>query len=439
MPDAPSRAPSLFRQLSLMLWLVVLLFGVLNAVIVVRLYAGDQAQLARDVVRLQAERLTRTDRPESIPAPDGGQWRWELRDDRGRLTAAGGSGAMAAPAMVGRAEVIHFESVGQGVRIAGVTRTEAGGRPAWAAMTITAPSRRLFDEAILRELLEHVALPLGPLAVLLLAFSLWQVRRLTRPLQIAALEADALDPAKLEARLTVPTAPREAESLVRAMNRALGRIEADTRFIREFNANAAHELRTPLAIMRLAISRLPPGEIADSLREDVAGMSRVVSQLLDLAQADSMTPQLREEVRLGAVAADIVAQLAPMAWAQDRDIRLQADGAPAVPGHAEAIGRALRNLIENAVRHTASGSTVEVTVGPGPRIAVRDHGPGIPDDQKPLVFGRFWRADRSRSDGAGLGLGIVQSIMQTHGGDVRVEDAPGGGAVFVLDFNRPAP
>jgi signal transduction histidine kinase len=86
------------------------------------------------------------------------------------------------------------------------------------------------------------------------------------------------------------------------------------------------------------------------------------------------------------------------------------------------------------VRHTAQGTTVEVTVGPEPRIVVRDHGPGVPPEQRTLAFERFWRADRTRSDGAGLGLGIVQATMQAHGGEARIEDADGGGAAFVLDF-----
>lgn len=434
MPDTPSRAPSLFRQISTMLWLVLFLFATFNVIIVVALYAGDQAQLARDVIRLQAERLVRSDHPRSVAAPRDSAWRWEMRDSDGRLLSDGGDRALGVPARVGRAEVVQFESLGRGVWFAGVARVETDGRPAWVAMSVQAPTHRIFNEAILRELAEHVLLPLAPLAVMLLAFSLWEVRRITRPLRIAAQEADTLDPAKLDVRLSVPSAPLEAETLVRAMNRALGRIEAGTRFIREFNANAAHELRTPLAIMRLAIGRLPPGNTADSLREDVAGMSRVVSQMLDLAQADTMAATPPVDVSLNAVAADLVAQLAPMAWATGRDIRLETDGAPLVPGHAEAIGRALRNLIENALRHTADGTAVEVTVGPGPTISVRDHGPGVPDDQKAHVFERFWRADRRRSDGAGLGLGIVQSTMQAHGGDVRVEDAADGGAVFVLDF-----
>lgn len=434
MPDPSSRAPALFRQLSIMLWVVLAVFAACNALIVVALYANDEAQLARDVVRLQAERLSREDRPASVTAPVGGDWAWEIRDGDGRVREKGGGLPLSPPAMIGNAEVIHFEALGPGVRIAGVTRVVVDGRAAFVAVTIAAPTRRIFREAIVRELFDHVALPLAPLALILLALSLWQVGRLTRPLQVAAGEADTLDPASLGARLTVPDAPLEAQTLVKAMNRALDRIEAGTRFIREFNANAAHELRTPLSIMRLAVERMPPGEPADTLRGDVAGMSRVVTQMLDLAQADSMAPVAAVRVDLATVASDMVGQMAPLAWAANRDIRLDIRDAPAAHGHAEAIGRALRNLLENALRHTAEGTTVEVTVGPEPRIVVRDHGPGLPPEHRTLAFERFWRADRTRSDGAGLGLGIVQATMQAHGGEARVEDADGGGAAFVLDF-----
>ena len=418
-----------------MLWLAVAVFAVCNVVIVVALYATSPSQLGRDLVRIQAERLARADKPTSVPAPVGSEWAWEIRDADGRVREAGGSAPMSLPTMVGQAEVMQFEMVGRGLRVAAVTPVLVDNKVVWLAMAIVAPNRRAFHEAILRELLDHVALPLAPLALLLLASSLWQVRRLTHPLRIAAAEANALNPAQLATRLTIPESPREVQILVRAMNRALDRIETGTRQVREFNANAAHELRTPLAIMRLAVDRLPPGEATRALRDDVTGLSRIVTQMLDLAQADTMAPVALTDVDLARVAADIVGQMAPLAWAANRDIRLDIKGAPTTPGHAEAISRALRNLVENALRYTPEGAAVEVAVGPDPRIMVRDHGPGIPTGQKALIFERFWRADRTRSDGAGLGLGIVEATMQAHGGEARVEDAEGGGSVFVLDFS----
>jgi signal transduction histidine kinase len=158
--------------------------------------------------------------------------------------------------------------------------------------------------------------------------------------------------------------------------------------------------------------------------------------MLDLAQADAMIAGANGPVDLSALAEDLVALMAPLAWAGKRDIRFIKEGSPVVDGHAEAIARALRNLVENALRHTPEGTVVAVTAGPGPMLSVRDHGPGVSPENRLRVFERFWRADRELSDGAGLGLGIVQSTMEAHGGEARVEDAKGGGALFVLDFGR---
>jgi len=344
---------------------------------------------------------------------------------------------LASPSPVGAVDWTSFQETPAGVRIAGVAKIEDGRGDRWVGLVISAKSDAIFARAITSELLEHVVLPIAPLAALLLAFSLWQVRRLTRPLREAAAEADALDPTMLEGRLTEPKTPQEVRVLVEAMNRALARIEAGTRLVREFNANAAHELRTPLSIMRLAIDRLPPSEATDQLRGDVAGLTRIVTQMLDLAQADALVAGANGSVDLRALAEDLVAHMAPLAWAAKRDIQFVGKASILVEGHAEAIARALRNLIENALRHTPEGSLVTVTAGPGPRISVRDHGPGVEPENRQKVFERFWRADRERSDGAGLGLGIVRATMEAHGGEARVEDAAvGNGAVFVLDFGR---
>lgn len=440
MPDrtnaAAPRGPGLFGQIAATLGLLILAFAVFNALLVMGLYAADRSQLARDMVRIEAAKIARDHAEGRAPTRPLGatDWRWTLLDSGGHALGSGGDQALAPPSPFGAVDWTSFQETPDGLWIAGATKIEDGAGDRWVGLVISAKTDAIFARAITTELLEHVVLPIAPLAALLLAFSLWQVRRLTRPLREAAAEVDALDPAVLGGRLTEPRNPQEVRVLVEAMNRALARIEAGTRLVREFNANAAHELRTPLAIMRLAIDRLPPSEAADQLRDDVSGLTRIVTQMLDLAQADAMIAGADAPVDLKALSEDLVAQMAPLAWAAKRDIRFFADGAPVVDGHAEAIARALRNLIENGLRHTPEGSAVTVTVGPGPRIGVSDQGPGVPPEDRQRVFERFWRADRERSDGAGLGLGIVQATMEAHGGEARVEEAEGGGALFLLDF-----
>lgn len=440
MPDRTdtARGPGLFGQIATTLGLLIVAFAVFNALLVMSLYAADRSQLARDMIRIEAAKVARDHAEGRVPTrPLGARdWRWTLLDANGQALGSGGDQALVSPSPFGPVDWTSFQETPEGLWIAGATKIKDGEGARWVGLVVSARTDAVFAKAITTELMEHVVLPIAPLAVLLLAFSLWQVRRLTRPLRKAAAEVDALDPTLLSGRLSEPRTPQEVRVLVEAMNRALARIEAGTRLVREFNANAAHELRTPLSIMHLAIDRLPPSEAADQLREDVIGLTRIVTQMLDLAQADAMTAGANRPVDLRALAEDLVAQMAPLAWAAKRDIRFRGEGSPVVEGHAEAIARALRNLIENALRHTPEGSVVTVTVGPGPRLGVSDQGPGVPPEDRQRVFERFWRADRGRSNGAGLGLGIVQATMEAHGGEARVEDAEGGGALFVLDFGH---
>lgn len=434
-PD-PRRASGLLWQVGIALAILTAVFALFNALVVIGLYSHDRPQLARDVVSLEAGRILRDlDAARAPAAPDHVlAWHWEVRKPDGQLIASGGDPGLAGDRPFDPAAWTRWRPDPSGPWISGSTSLSRNGEPVWVTLWIRARSVAVFDRAIRMELLEHVAAPLAPLTLMLLLAALLQVRRLTAPLRTAAREADSLDPDQLGARLTVPATSLEVQRLVQAFNRTLDRVEVSIRLVRDFNANAAHELRTPLAVMSLAIDGLPPSELRDTLGRETEVLSRSVRQMLDLAQVDAMPSRQTGRVDLRDIARDQVSQLVRLAWAQDRDLKLQASETVMVDGHAEAIGRALRNLIENGLRHTAKDTAVEVTVGPGPQIRVSDHGPGIPEDQKARLFDRFWRGDRSRNDGAGLGLSIVQAIMKAHGGEVLLETPEDGGAVFALVF-----
>jgi signal transduction histidine kinase len=156
--------------------------------------------------------------------------------------------------------------------------------------------------------------------------------------------------------------------------------------------------------------------------------------MLDLSHADALEVDGHSHADLRAIAADVASELTPLAVARRRSIVFRDSGSNTVPGHAEAIGRALRNLVENALSHTPPGTAVEVAAGPGAQCSVRDHGPGIPADRRSAVLERFHRLDKSRAEGAGLGLAIASTIMQLHGGRIEIGDAPDGGALVRLIF-----
>jgi signal transduction histidine kinase len=163
----------------------------------------------------------------------------------------------------------------------------------------------------------------------------------------------------------------------------------------------------------------------------------VVNQLLEIAELETLVADPQEKADLHDVCAEVAAFLAPLALAQRKEIVLSGTETPVwVTGNADMLQRAVRNLVENAIKHAPQGSTVEIVVGEDGTAAVLDRGPGIAEAERALIFQRFWRRDRRRAEGAGLGLSIVQRIAEAYGGEVKVDSRPGGGSAFSLRLAR---
>jgi signal transduction histidine kinase len=223
--------------------------------------------------------------------------------------------------------------------------------------------------------------------------------------------------------------------LVRAVNQALDRLEEGFRGQREFTADAAHELRTPLAILRTQVDMIDDRELAKSLRDDIESMSRLVNQLLDIAELETFVIDEGEVANLAAIATEIAGYIAPLALSQHKTVAvIGAEQMVRVRGNADALGRAIRNLVENALTHTAAGTTVEISIDAAGELRVMDRGTGVPSAEREQIFQRFWRRDRRRAGSAGLGLAIVKRIVAMHGATIDVSDRPGGGAVFAIRF-----
>jgi signal transduction histidine kinase len=305
------------------------------------------------------------------------------------------------------------------------------------AIAVAADPDRLAWAALLHEVIDHVAIPMVPLALLLLAVNVYAVRRSLHPLARAAQEAATLDARRGGLRLSIGSdLPREVHALVGAVNAALGRADEVLRFQREFTANVAHELRTPLAVLLLQLDEIG-GQAAVEAKREVQAMARLVDQLLKVAQIEGMSAESPTGVDLAEVAQGIVQQLAPLALDQGRETEFQDEGAAVIQGHRDAIAGAVRNLVDNALRATPKGSVVTVTAGPGPMIEVLDRGPGIDPALKRDLFTRFAQGDKRTRGSAGLGLAIVAKTMEIHDGSVTVSDCPGGGSCFRLTFPDP--
>jgi len=272
----------------------------------------------------------------------------------------------------------------------------------------------------------------------ILAVTYVTLRSALAPLSEASAQAAAIGPSTLERRLKPDRMPREILPFVNAVNSALDRVETGFQVQRRFTADAAHEMRTPIALLRTHLDNLEPDR-ATALREDLNQLERVVAQLLKLAQVDSLVVPEGSRADLCEVAANAAAFLGPKAVRDGKYIALEGDDRITVPGDPDALEVAIRNLIENALVQTPAGEEVVIRITDAPPcIQVLDRGPGISAEDREHLFDRFWRKERNLDTGAGLGLSIVSRIAAAHRAALGIDARPGGGTVFSMTFQHAA-
>ena len=308
-----------------------------------------------------------------------------------------------------------------------------GERLYWVQIAQDLSHRDVIIDDIVTSFIPSVAWITFPILLVLLLIDILIFRRALEPVREASTTAAAIGPKRTDVRLPEQSMPSEVVPLVHAVNEALERLEAGYRAQREFTADVAHELRTPLAIMRARVDSLDAGAVQDALRNDLVGMARTVGQVLDIAELESFVIGEEAKADVHAVCSEAVAFMAPVAVGAAKTIALTgAEGPVWVCGNADALFRAVRNLVENAIRHTPPGGTIEVEVLADGTVHVLDDGPGVPNDDRQSIFRRFWRRDRTQADSRGLGLAIVARVAEAHGGSIEVQNRPEGGAMFTL-------
>lgn len=421
-----------------------------------RLLQSDIDNLQRRTLQTQAEALAR----HLIPRADGSlafelsselrgiyseaysRYAYAVIDDAGKVLFSSQNNGKPIFPTAHRSSDIEFLKTRQGEAIisGAILSKQLAGRTITIQVSEDLAHRDVVIDDVVANFLQKVGWITLPIMLLLLATDILIFRRAVQPLLRASERAEHISPTRIGVRLPIEEIPKEILPLVIAVNQALDRLEQGFFRQREFTADAAHELRTPLAVLRTRIDMLPDQRAAKALHQDVEGMSRVVSQLLDAAELETLVIEPGEVTDLQAVCADVAEFVAPLALAREKTISLTGEeGAVRVRGNAEMLRRAIRNLVENALSHTPKGTDVEIAVEKSGTVRVLDQGEGVPLANRELIFQRFWRRSHQRAGGAGLGLSIVKRIVETHGGTIAVENRPGGGAVFSMTFTLAEP
>lgn len=313
-----------------------------------------------------------------------------------------------------------------------------GQRLYWIQVGQDLAHRDVIIDDIVASFFPRVAWITFPILMVLFLIDIVIFRRVLEPVRVASKTAAAIGPARTDVRLPEQAMPAEIVPLVHAVNQALDRLEADYKAQRDFTAHAAHELRTPLAVLRADLdSRFTPAQLGD-VGAEIDSLARVVEQLLCLAQLDSDLAYEVANVDAYACAVEVARDLVPRALAHQQNLSAVTPEA-SVPtrGNATLIRLVFRNLIENAIQHTPAGTSITVSSPDGRSVVIEDDGPGIPPADRETLFDRFRRGSKAAGPGVGLGLAIAQRVMERSGGRVVLDSASPRGARFVVTFSGP--
>ena len=301
-----------------------------------------------------------------------------------------------------------------------------------------------------RQLLLLLALA-GPAALLMGSYGgLLLANQALRPVDRLTRAAKEIEAGDLSRRVHVPDKMDELGRLAITFNRMISRLQAAFERQRQFTADASHELRTPLAVMRgdieIALRRERKTdeyqEVLASNLEEIIRLSRLVEDLLMLARADAGPADLNfEPMNIGDLCSQVVDYLGPLAEVKNQSLAYQTDSKNElmIKGDAQRLKQMLLNLLDNAIKYTPVGGRITLTLmkeNKNAVIMISDTGRGIPPEDIPHIFERFFRHSRSTSDktvqGSGLGLSIVKWIVESHQGTITAENNPGGGTKFTV-------
>jgi two-component system sensor histidine kinase TctE len=452
---ATMRAPSLLRSLVVRLTIVFVLalagsYLLLYAEFRNGLWGLEGQSIAVQVQQLRAAIVSGTDPPrleltpslrEFYAQPDTLNGYQLLRAD-GTVLASGGFPAPYLPLPVARGDgqvVVQRETdakSGNSIMAAALDLEDRHGRY-WLRVVRNLEDAESLVAQLMLGALDELYPPIALLLIAVVSVVVVTVLSSLRSLRAVSHQASKLSLHHLDTRLQSTNLPRELVPLVQAVNTSLDRLEADYRVQREFTANAAHELRTPLATLRARLeSRLSAQELGDVTFE-IEQLARLVEQLLCLARLDSQEQFQFAAFDAHAVALEVARELAPVALESEHYVTAATpDASVRAYGNATLTRLVFRNLIENAIQYTPAGTSITVSADSS-RVIIADDGPGLAATDAASLFERFRRGPNVSGPGAGLGLAIAKCIMERQGGRLSLDADAARGARFVMEFPKP--
>lgn len=446
------RAPSLLRALVVRLTIVFVLalagtYLLLHYEFREGLWGLEGQSIAIQVQELRASIVSETGPPrlelprslQELYAQPGTLNGYQLLSANGTVLESGGFSApyLPMPVAQGAGQIVMQRETdalsGDSIMAAALELDDRDG-PYWLRVV-----RNLKDpESLVAQLMlgafDELYPPIALMLIAVVGVVVMTVLSSLRSLRAVSQQASMLSLNRLDARLHAKNLPRELVPLVQAVNASLDRLEADYRVQREFTANAAHELRTPLATLRARLeSRFSAQELGDVTFE-IEQLARLVEQLLCLAQLDSQEQFQVAAFDAHAVALEVARELAPVALESEHYVTAATPDA-SVPAHGNATLTRLvfRNLIENAIQYTPAGTSITLSADSA-AVVIADDGPGIAAHVAPSLFERFRRGPNASGFGAGLGLAIAKCIMERQGGRLSLDANAARGARFVMEF-----
>jgi signal transduction histidine kinase len=457
-------APTLLRIVSLrVLWFGLLAMSI-QLVIVFASYWRDEEGLSRSLIELESERLA-----EGVVERDGGldyvlkhdlaeRYRRYREDGESEEDVSEIQDGYYARIRTRDGEVLftncgeectdHFLPLtldppsfwvrvirpGKPLFFAGGRTAELDGRELHIELAVIKDPEYRIARVLAEELVEHMLVPMTLMLTLVIGATIWSIRSALRPVTAAAAAADRIEPGSPSTRISTDRMPLEIARFATAVNRSIDRVGELIRAQKLFTSAIAHEIRTPAAIVRMELERIDhPG--ARKALGDLDSLTHILEQLTALARLEAVDAAAWSRVDLAKLGEDVVGAVAPYVFESGRTIAFADNGAVDVEAVPALVETLVRTLVENAVRHTPRGTSITVTAGPGPVVAVADDGPGF-DGRKRDEIPDVGTVQAGGS--LGIGLKIVEKIAALHGASVERTSAGEGGAVVTVRFPQPS-